>query len=903
LKPEDFSIRSFRHSVFAVCQLSLGLLLIGVSALQAAPRTDKSKLDELAAFHARQLQAHRGAPYLALLRSASRAQKALNENPDIKLMYVDERGRPVYYGLDNLTAAKTVSTNKVWPGGYGFSLTGSGTAVGELGIWDGGGVRATHQELTGRATQIDSPASTSAHATHVAGTMIAGGVVASAKGMSYQANLTCYDYDNDDSEMATAAGNGMKASNHSYTTVVGWYYHTTGEWYWFGDTDISETEDYYFGFYDSEAQAWDQIARNAPYYTIVGSAGNNRDEVGPGPGGGHWVWDNVAGEWVWSTTTRDPDGGTDGYDSIAHTKSAKNVLSIGAVNDIVNGYSSPSDVVMATYSCWGPTDDGRIKPDLVANGVSVYSCVNSSNSAYIYYGGTSMSSPNLTGSLNLLINHYEDTHGGATPLSSTMRAILIQTADEAGANTGPDYMFGWGLLNTLKAANLITSDTTNPFCIRQDALTSGERDTFYMYNSGTSPIRLTLAWTDPAGTPPSPSLNPSTRMLVNDLDLRLVRMATSTTYYPYVLDPANPSNAATTGDNIRDNVEQIYLASSATGHYRITVTHKGGLGATQAYSLVTSQKINMGPPDLTPPVVTVVRPNGGEIFYGGTQDTIRWVATDNEGVDSVNIYYSTDGGSTYPYTIATSEPNDSTYIWTVPSTLSENCLVKVVAFDAALNSAEDVSDAVFTIADGTPPSVTVIRPNGGEIFYVAQDDTIRWVAIDKFGVDSVSIYYSTDGGATFPNVIATGEPNDSVYVWNVPNTSSTDCIVKVVAYDTSINSAPDSSDAVFSIETPVAVEPAPGVNVFGLAQNYPNPFNPLTRMEFSLGGRSHVSLKVYDVSGKPVRTLVDESLGAGRHSVLWNGEDESGRPVASGVYVTRLEAEGRTAMCKSVLLR
>ena len=89
-----------------------------------------------------------------------------------------------------MTAARTVSTKKVWPGeSYGHSLSGSGTTLGKLGIWDGGGVRTTHLEFSGRVTQIDSPGSNNYHATHVAGTMIAGGVVPAAKGMSFGANL------------------------------------------------------------------------------------------------------------------------------------------------------------------------------------------------------------------------------------------------------------------------------------------------------------------------------------------------------------------------------------------------------------------------------------------------------------------------------------------------------------------------------------------------------------------------------------------------------------------------------------------------------------------------------------------------------------------------------------------
>ena len=307
--------------------------------------------------------------------------------------------------------------------------------------------------------------------------------------------------------------------------------------------------------------------------------------------------------------------------------------------------------------------------------------------------------------------------------------------------------------------------------------------------------------------------------------------------------------------------------------------------------------------DGTPPEVTVVRPNGGEVFYVATEDTVKWTATDAFGVDSVSLYYSTDGGSTFPHTIATGHANDGEYLWTVPDTPSSNCIVKVVAYDTSKNAGEDVSNAVFSIVLDTPPEVTVIRPNGGEIFYIAEVDTVRWEATDDLGVDSVSLYYSTDGGSTFPHTIATGQANDGEYLWTVPDTPSAACIVKVLAYDTRLNTGQDVSDAVFTIETAVGVEPAPGVVAFGLSQNYPNPFNPLTRMEFSLTRTSRVSLRVYDMTGKPVRTLVDEVMGAGVHSAVWDGNDDGGMPAASGVYVTRLVAEGKTSVCKNVLLR
>lgn len=126
--------------------------------------------------------------------------------------------------------------------------------------------------------------------------------------------------------------------------------------------------------------------------------------------------------------------------------------------------------------------------------------------------------------------------------------------------------------------------------------------------------------------------------------------------------------------------------------------------------------------DTIPPQVSVVRPNGSEVFYVGSQDTIRWVATDNLSVDSVNLYYSTDGGSTFTYTIATGEPNDSMYVWTIPSTLSSNCKVKAVAYDPAFNQAGDTSDNTFSITALDSTTVTY----GFNLINAYPHDTAAW---------------------------------------------------------------------------------------------------------------------------------------------------------------------------------
>jgi hypothetical protein len=95
---------------------------------------------------------------------------------------------------------------------------------------------------------------------------------------------------------------------------------------------------------------------------------------------------------------------------------------------------------------------------------------------------------------------------------------------------------------------------------------------------------------------------------------------------------------------------------------------------------------------------------------------------------------------------------------------------------------------------------------------------------------------------------------------------------------------------------------APAVPI-ELHQNYPNPFNPATTMTYSVPERCNVALKIYDVSGKCVARLVDREQGRGSHSVEWNGKDETGNSVASGIYLYRLSAGNQTIARKMVVLR
>ncbi len=493
--------------------------------------------------------------------------KEIERKGYMELQRLNADGRPMYYMTNNANAAATVSTNEVWAGGSaGLDLDGTGMIAGE---WDGGDVLTTHQEFnntgTSRIVDKDGTSSTHYHSTHVAGTIVAAGVQANAKGMAYNATLHAYDWNSDNAEMATAASDGLLLSNHSYGYVAGWAWNGVW-WEWYGDPSVSTEEDYRFGFYGWACAEWDNLARNAPYYLIVKAAGNDRGDGAGEPG-------------------HPQDGGADGYDCIGYRGNAKNILTVGAVRDVPGGYANPADVEITSFSSWGPADDGRIKPDICGNGYRLYSTDDEHDAAYYYLSGTSMASPNVTGSLLLLQEHYQETTGNYMR-AATLKALAIHTADECGPNDGPDYMFGWGLLNTRKAADVITNREVSTI-ISEETLADGESFTLEVNASGTEPLVATIVWADPAGTPAPAQLDPTDIMLVNDLDMRI--SDGSSTYYPYMLDGQNPANAATTGDNDVDNVEKIVIDNPGAGPYTITIEHEGVItGDEQAFSLIVS---------------------------------------------------------------------------------------------------------------------------------------------------------------------------------------------------------------------------------------------------------------------------------------------------------------------------
>ncbi len=504
---------------------------------------------------------------------------------------VDDFGMPLYKITENnAISAATINTNKLYTGGsLGLNLSGSTIPADKVAIWDGGAVLTTHTEFqTNRVEIKDGVTATSTHATHVAGTIMAAGKYQNARGMAYGLpKLLSFDFNNDNAEMSNYAAS-LLLSNHSYGTIAGWYENTSAipnRWEFRGQAGANE--DYKFGYYDSDAKEWDRICYNAPYYLPVKSAGNYRSSNGPAVGQTYYRF-NATGSLVNAGARPEGIYSNDGYDILGTYSVAKNVMTVAAVNPLPYGTVTSSDITISSFSAWGPTDDGRIKPDIAADGVDVTSTSNAGTESYTTYSGTSMSAPSVTGSLVLLQELYNQKNSSFMR-ASTLKALTIGTASEAGANPGPDYIFGWGLMNTENAAKAILNNGTKSL-ISEKALTQGGTETFNVVASGDGPLIATISWTDPEidVIPVANALNNPALRLVNDLDLRATNG--SATYLPWILNPANPSAAATKGDNFRDNVEQIYIADAVPGKtYTFTISHKGTLQrGSQAYSVIVT---------------------------------------------------------------------------------------------------------------------------------------------------------------------------------------------------------------------------------------------------------------------------------------------------------------------------
>ncbi|MBN2006326.1 MAG: S8 family serine peptidase, partial [Anaerolineae bacterium] len=445
-----------------------------------------------------------------------------------------------------------------------------GTNIDVL-VYDSGQVGA-HIDFGTRLITGDT-ATVSDHATHVAGTVggsganstAQGGTALQWRGMAPNVDLISYgatpssgyffyeDVMDIEADWAQAQNlHGADVGNASISSNIYSNYAPSGCWM--------------MGRYGASSVLLDQIVRGGnsavgigDKYIATWAAGNERG---------------------WTSSCAGLGGG---YGLVSPPAGAKNPIQVGGANTNNN--------TQYAHTSWGPTEDGRLKPVVTAGAcqttgdLGITSTDNNPVNAYTVKCGTSMAAPAVAGGIALMLQHYRavyNTSGNFWP--STAKAILMQTATDLG-NAGPDYQWGYGLVNIHAAVELISRRA-----FRQDNVAQGEVDVFYfIVPNDATPATVSLAWDDFEAT-----FNASPT-LINNLDLELVAPS-GTIWRPWILDPANPANNAARGVDTLNNQEQVQVPAPEVGTWLVRVKGTTVPQGPQDYTLVCEgcKPLNLG---------------------------------------------------------------------------------------------------------------------------------------------------------------------------------------------------------------------------------------------------------------------------------------------------------------------
>jgi Subtilase family/Viral BACON domain len=631
--------------------------------------------------------------------------------------------------------------------GPGYLLSGTGVNIQEI---DGGTVRDTHEALTGRVTNVETDEPLDDHATHVAGTMIGSTPEVGADGMAPGADLYFYDFDDDlngadpgtwefHAKMIHSAANySTIICNNSWGFVQGW---DNGDYYDNEGVDL-------FGLYYWHTSQWDAAVVANPEVVVCKAAGNDRndydtvtpdltDHDGTGNPGG------------WSSIPADL-GSFPYYDCITAVGNAKNLITVGAVDD---------GQVIASFSSTGPANDGRIKPDLVANGISIKSCLASGDTAYGIWGGTSMSTPVVSGICALLAEAWANVNTGANPGAMITKALLVHTAVDLGP-AGPDYIYGFGLVDAQAAVDLAYDDNGTGSLIKTGDVNDSETDSYTVtLPNSLSSFSVTLTWLDPAG---APDADPA---IVHDLDLELQAPGGGTVYYPFSLNFSNPPALATaTAANTVDTVEKIIVASPASGDWTVRVTGTDVASAPQSYVLVWDNlipAINLSTDTISLSVLQGqdatsssfgVSNSGGGVLNYSIADNQTWLSqtptsgTADSETDTISVDFDTDAltPGIYNATITISDP--------AASNNSQTIAVQLTVIGPEIQLDRTIMARVVTVGkDALPQFFNVSNSGGGTLDYTITENSVGgWLLLSSTSgtalnaeTDRVDVTYQT----------------------------------------------------------------------------------------------------------------------------------------------------------------
>jgi len=524
----------------------------------------------------------------------------------------------------------------------GRNLDGQGVVVG---VGDNGDIQS-HLDFNGRLINRAADIMR-AHATHVAGTIGGAGIIQELyTGYAPKATLLTQYYSGIFTEApAYVQDHGMVITNNSFGAVV---------------------DDCFFnGLYDLTSRVLDQQAIDLPELQQVFAAGNNGAlTCSPYPAG----FKTVLG----------------GY------QSAKNVLTVGSTDFRSN---------IAASSSRGPVKDGRVKPEIMSQGVFLASTWTSN--IYSYNNGTSMAAPGVSGGLALLVQRYRQLNAGANPKNGLSKAILVNGADDKG-NSGPDFRYGFGRLNLVRSLAMIEGNTYFNSTV---ANTVTNTHTISV-PANTAKLKVLVYWQDP------PAAVMASKTLVNDIDLE-VNTPASFTVFPSVLDtlPANVNNLAASGTDHINNIEQVEINNPTAGNYDLKVIGNAiTQNPSQEYFLVY---------DIIPRSLVLTNPVGGDKFTPSvtTLDTVYIQWDDYGSSGTYTLEFSPDNGSSWILLNNAVSASSRVYSWGVPNTPTDQGRIRITNNTSGLTQ----TSAAFTIATLNTVSLDAVQCEG----YIK----INWTAV------------------------------------------------------------------------------------------------------------------------------------------------------------------------------
>lgn len=433
-----------------------------------------------------------------------------------------------------------------------YSLDGTGVTVF---VYDGGSLRTSHNDFSGRAVNIDS-SGVSFHATHVAGTIGGDGSTISAhKGMAPGVNLLGAGF-----EVA-----GGLSAGFLYTDP--------------GDLESDYSQALSLGASISNNSIGSNVAQNAypcNWHGDYGITSGTIDNVIRGSLG-----DPMIVFWAAGNERGNGSCGTS-FGTTAPPSNNKNAISIGALNS--------NDDSMTSFSSWGPSDDGRIRPVVSAPGCQsgsdngVTSTGDGSDSQYITLCGTSMASPTAAGIGALILQDFRVQYPDwGDPSNQLMKVFLIEGAEDI-LNTGPDYQSGYGSIRAVDSIDFMRNGNFREEMVDQAGVASYSIEV----DPGDPVFRVTLAWDDPASAPNVSS------SLVNDLDLVVIDPS-GTQHYPWTLNPASPNaGAVRTQKDDLNNIEQVQVENPEAGVWQVQVVGASVSEGPQGFAIGSMLDIGDG---------------------------------------------------------------------------------------------------------------------------------------------------------------------------------------------------------------------------------------------------------------------------------------------------------------------